>query len=148
MSTDPSLDRRTDLLRRLTPLAGVLYAALSVIGDLVIGPFPEGTTSGAALRTFYASHGAQVALGGAFLMWSAVCFGVFGTALWARARERAVPAVVPGLVLVGVAVETGAELYGAGIFRFLGAHGSDAHVAPAALQAWQLSVTEIGRAHV
>lgn len=144
MSTDPSLDRRTDLLRRLTPLAGVLFAGLSIGGDLVIGPFPEGTTSGSALRDFYGAHGNQVALGGTLLIWSAVCFGVFGIALWSRARERAVPPVVAGLVLLGASVETVAELYDAGIFRFLGEHGADGRIAPAALQAWQLPVTEIG----
>ena len=135
--------RTSAVLRRAAPFAGVLYAGLSFGGDLAIGPFPEGTTSGTALRSFYVAHGAQVALGGALLLWSAVCFAVFGAALWARTRERAVSA---GLILLGVALETAAELYEAGVFRFLGQHGADARIAPAALQAWQLSATEIGSA--
>lgn len=143
MRTDPSLDRRGDLLRRLTPLAGVLYAGLSVGGDLVIGPFPEGATSGASLRDYYAAHGAQVAAGGALLVWSAVCLGVFAVALWARVRD-AVPPVVAGLVLLGAAVATAAELGSASLYSFLGEHGADGHIAPAALQAWQLAATEIG----
>ena len=88
---------------------------------------------GAALRDFYSAHGNQVALGGTLLIWSAVCFGVFGTALWSRARDRAVPAVAAGLVLLGAAVDTVAQLYDSGIFRFLGEHGADGRIAPAAL---------------
>ena len=142
--SNPSLDRGNHLLRRFAPLAGVLYAGLTAGGDLVIGEFPDGTTSGAQLQDFYAAHGAHVALGGALFEWAAVCFAVFGLALWSRVRERAVSAVVAGLVLVGVVLETGAELYDAGIFQFLGQHGADGHIAPAALQAWQLPITEIG----
>jgi hypothetical protein len=136
--------RTTAVLRRITPIAGVLYGGLSIGGDLVIGPFPEGTTSGAALRDFYAGHGPQVALGGTLLIWSAVCFAIFGAALWSRASERAVPSVAAALVLLGVALDTVAQLDDAGIFRFLGEHGADGRIAPAAVQAWQLAVTEIG----
>jgi hypothetical protein len=143
MSTDRSLDPGGDLLRRLAPLAGVLYAGLSIAGDFAIGPFPEGTTSGTALRTFYVGHGPHVALGGALLECAAVCFGVFGVALWARMRG-AVPSVVTGLVLLGAAVETSGQLQAGSFYSFLGEHGADGRIAPAALQAWQLATTEIG----
>jgi hypothetical protein len=139
-----SLDRPSLVLRRLAPLSGVLVAALSIGGDLTIGPFPEGTTSGAALRGFYAATGAHVALGGTLLVWAAVCLGVFGVALWARTRDAGVPSVVAGLVLLGAAVETAAELESASFYSFLGRHGADGRIAPAALQAWQLAATEIG----
>jgi hypothetical protein len=142
--SNPSLDRGSDLLRRFAPLAGVLYAGLTAAGDLVIGEFPDGSTSGAQLRDFYAGHGAHVALGGALFEWAAVCFAVFGIALWSRARQRPGSAVVAALVLVGVVLETGAQSYDAGVFQFLGEHGADGHIAPAALQAWQLPITEIG----
>src|SRR5689334_5679419 len=134
MRTDPT---RRDTLSRFAPLAGVLYAGLTVVGDVVIGPFPEGTTSGASLRAFYLAHGAHVALGGALLEWAAVCFGLFGVALWARVRTS-VPSVVAGLVLLGAAVETAAQLEAGSFYSFLGEHGADGHIAPTALQAWQL----------
>ena len=125
-----SLDRRSELLRRVTPLAGVLFAGLSIAGDFAMGPFPEGTTSGAALRSFYSVHAAQVAVGGTLLECAAVFFGIFGIALWARSRD-AVPGVVSGLVVVGVAVETVAQLDAASYYSFLGEHGADPHFAPA-----------------
>lgn len=130
-------------LQRFVPLAGVLVAGLAFAGDTTIGPFPEGTTAPAALQRFYATHGAQVALGGTLLIWSAICFGIFGVAIWARVRN-AVPAVVAGAILLGAAVETAMELYSAAVYHFLGAHGADGSIAPAALQAWQLAATEIG----
>ena len=142
MTTIP-VDRASAALQRITPLAGVLAAGVGLAGDLVIGPFPEGTTDGAHLHGYYTAHGPQVALGATLLVWSALCLGVFGLALWARVRA-AVPPLVAGLILLGSAVETAVELQSAGIFSFLGEHGADGRVAPAALQAWQLGATEIG----
>lgn len=141
--TITTTDRRTGALQRIAPLAGVLAASLAAAGNLTIDEFPEGTTDGATLRTYYLAHGPHVALGGTLLMWSAICLGIFAAAVWARVRVSA-PSVVAGLVLLGGAVETAAELNDAAIYHFLGANGANSHIAPAALQAWQLAGSEIG----
>ena len=45
MSTDSSVESPgTTTLQRIAPLAGVLFAGLSIAGDFTIGPFPDGST--------------------------------------------------------------------------------------------------------
>jgi hypothetical protein len=131
-------DRGTDVLRRTAPLAGVLFAGLSIGGELVIDAFPEGATSPSRLQAYYAAHAAQVSLGGALLVAAAVCFAVFAASLADRLRGRT-PAVLTALVVVGAAVELDQQFTGAATYRLLADLGTDRGVAPAALQAWHIA---------
>ncbi len=56
--------RRSSTLARLVPLAGVVYCALTLAGDLTIGEFPDASTPPAELSRYYATHGESVRLGG------------------------------------------------------------------------------------
>jgi hypothetical protein len=140
---DRPVDRRAGTLRRAVPLAGVLFAGLQAAGDLTIGPFPDGSTPTGKLAGFYAGHGDHVALGGTLLGLGALCFAVFAAAIWARVRG-AVPTVVGGVVLLGAAVETMAELQGGSVFHLLGEIGTDPHVTASALQSWHIWGSEFG----
>jgi hypothetical protein len=134
----------TSPLTRLAPVAGVLCAGLTVAGDLTIGEFPDGSTPSGDLPGYYAAHGSGVSLGGTILSVAALCFAVFGVAVWARLRGARVPALVSGIVLLGVAVETMAQLDSAAVYELLGSLGVDPHVTPDALQAWHISGAEFG----
>ena len=140
---DRPLDRRAGTLQRAVPLAGVLFAGLQASGNLTIGPFPDGSTPAGKLAGFYAAHGDHVALGGTLLGLGALCFAVFAAALWARLRG-VVPTAVGGVVLLGAAVETIAELQGASVYRLLGRIGVDPHVTASALRTWHISGSESG----
>jgi hypothetical protein len=137
------VDRRTGTLQRAVPLAGVLFAGLQAAGVLTIGPFPDGSTPAGNLAGFYAAHGDHVALGGTLLGLSALCFAVFAAGLWARVRGAA-PTAVGGVVLLGAAVETMAELQGGSVYQLLGRIGVDPQVTAPALQAWHISGSEFG----
>jgi hypothetical protein len=130
----------TPTLHRVLPLTGVLFAGLTLVGDAVIGPFPEGAPSPARLAAYYGDHAGQVALGGTVLAAAAIAFAVFAAAVWARTRAPGVPLVVPGLVLLGGAVEAGVQLTGAETYRVLGDVGTA--MSPAALQAWHVAGSE------
>ena len=132
------------VLRRLPPLAGVLFAVLTVAGYLTIDAFPDGSTPAGDLPAYYAAHGARVSLGGTILGLAGVCFGVFVVAVWARLRDRRVPAVVAGVALLGGAVDTMAGLNSAAVYNLLGSIGVDPHVSASALQAWHISGAEFG----
>ena len=125
-------------LTRLLPLAGVAYAALILIGDLVIGEFPDSNTSLAELSRYFAAHSDQVRTGGQLMIWGGLALGLFGIAVWARVRQATGPSVVAGLVLVGTAVAVVSELTGAGSYLTLGNIGADPAVTPEALQAWYI----------
>jgi hypothetical protein len=144
MSIESSVDRRSTVLFRVAPLAGVLFGGLTFAGDLIIGPFPDGSTPAADLPAYYAAHGSQVTLGGTVLGWAAVCLAVFGVAVWARVRAGGVPPVVAGLVLLGAAVDTMASLFSAAVYSLLGGIGVDPHVSSSALQALHVLGAELG----
>jgi hypothetical protein len=145
MSTDTSVQSPgTTTLRRIAPLAGVLFAGLTIAGDLTIGPFPDGSTPAADLPPYYAAHGAHVALGGTLLGLGGVLFAIFAAAMWARLRGAAVPAVVSGVVLIGAAVDTMADLNSGAGYNLLGGIGADRNLAPQALQALHIYGAEFG----
>lgn len=133
-----AIDRRTDILRRTAPLVGVLFAGFSIGGDFVIGAFPEGATSPSRLQAYYATHAAQVSLGGALLVAAAVCFAVFAAALVDRLHPRT-PGVLIALVVIGAAVESTQQFTGAATYRLVADLGGDHGVVPAALQAWHIA---------
>jgi hypothetical protein len=140
--TNMSTDTRT--LHRIAPLAGVLFAAASITGDLTIGPFPDGSTAAADLPAYYSAHGGHVALGGTLLGVGGVFFAIFAAAVWARVRGAAVPAVVSGVILIGAAVDTMADLNSGAGYNLLGGIGADRNVTPQALQALHIYGAEFG----
>jgi hypothetical protein len=126
-------------LARLAPLAGAAYAAATVAGDLVIGPFPDAGASTSRLHAYYAAHHGQVAAGGAIFAWSTLLLAVFGCALWSRARDAGAHVLVTGAVLVATAVavvETAQEASG---FLVLGDAATRSSITPAALQAMHVA---------
>ncbi|HET7046600.1 MAG TPA: hypothetical protein VFI37_17270 [Gaiellaceae bacterium] len=123
---------------RFVPLAGVVYAVLSVLGNGSIGDFPDGDTPIAKLAPYYAEHHASIARGGLLLAWSAIFLAFFAVALWTRVRTSASNPLLAGAVLLGAAVAVADELGGAGTYSTLGFLGSKATIAPAALQAWHV----------
>ena len=123
-------ERPPSRLTRLLPLAGVAYAALILIGDLVIGEFPDSNTSLPELSRYFAAHSDQVRTGGQLMIWGGLALGLFGIAVWARVREATGPSVVAGLMLVGTAVAVVSELTGAWSYLTLGNIGADPAVTP------------------
>jgi hypothetical protein len=139
-----SLERRTATIDRYAPLTGVLFAGLTLGGNLLIGPFPEGSTPASALQAYYRTHADHVRTGGYLALVGSICFALFGVAIWSRLRARSAPPVVLGAVLVGVVVQTVVALQNAAACVLLTELGRDAHVEPAALQAWQINASEFG----
>jgi hypothetical protein len=123
---------------RLVALAGVGYAVLTMAGNFTIGEFPDAQSPVADLSRYYASHAGAVRLGGQLMILGALCFGLFGVAVYARVRDTAASPMVAGLVLVGTAVEVTADLTAGATYALLGSIGADGAVTPAALQAWQI----------
>ena len=82
--------RSGSALRRFTPLAGVLFAVLTIAAYLTMDEFPDGSTPAGDLPAYYAVQGGRVSLGGTILGLAGVCFGVFGVAVWARLRDMRV----------------------------------------------------------
>ena len=144
MSIETSGDSRPTVLGRIAPLAGVLSAGLTIAGYLTIGPFPDASTPVSELRDFYATTGGHVTLAGALLGWSAICFGVFAAAVWARLRSFDVPAVVVGVVVLGAAADMMAGLNSGAVYQLLGELGVDPAVSAGALQAWHISGAAFG----
>ena len=68
-------------LARLVPLAGVVFAVLTLAGYLTIGPFPDSDASVSELTSFYAAHHGQVAAGGQLLGLAAIFLALFGIAV-------------------------------------------------------------------
>lgn len=122
--------RRVLVLTRMLPLGGVLYALLTMAGYLTIGEFPDASTPTSELATFYRENHANVTTGGRLLEWSAVCFGLFAVGLAVRVQRSST--AIASLVLVGAAVETGADAFGGAIYTFLGGVGGE--LSPSALQ--------------
>jgi hypothetical protein len=133
----------TPTLHRVLPLAGCAYAALVFAADLTIGPFPDGETSAARLPSWYAAHGSHVGIAGTLVGIAALCFAVFGVAVWERVRRSPAPPAVAAVVLVGTAVQTLVDGTVGGVYRLLGHFGAGP-VDPAAVQSWHLAVAEYG----
>jgi hypothetical protein len=144
MTIESSVGRMSEPLNRFAPLAGVLFAGLTIAGYFTIGEFPDGSTPAGELPGYYAAHGAGVSTGGTILSVAGVCFGIFGVAVWARLRGTRVPAVIAGLVLLGAAVDTMADLNSAAVYNLLGSIGVDPNVTAPALQAWHIYGSEVG----
>lgn len=144
MSTDGSVETRGTAMWRFAPLGGVLFAGLTFAGDMVIGPFPDGSTPVGDLPAYYRAHGGHVALGGTLMTLGSVCFAIFAAAVCARLYRARVPAVVTGVVLLGAAVDTMADLNSGAVYHLLGDLGRDSAVTGPALQAWHIQGAEFG----
>jgi hypothetical protein len=144
MTMTTSTSGRGAALARIAPLSGLVFGGLTIAGDTIIGPFPEGDTSADQLPGYYATHAGHVATGAALWYWATLFFAVFGVALAARLRRVAVPAPVVWTVLIGTAIETVFSAIGAAQGSLLAEIGVEPHVSPAALQAWQMSLSMWG----
>jgi len=144
MSTDGSVENQGTALRRIAPLAGVLFAGLTIAGDFTIGPFPDGSTPVGDLPAYYRAHGAHVSLGGTLMTLGGICFAIFAAAVWSRLRGARVPVVLAGVVLLGAAVDTMADLNSGAVYNLLGDLGRDSAVTGPALQAWHIQGAEFG----
>jgi hypothetical protein len=133
--------RASNRLARLVPLAGVVFAVLTMAGYLTIGPFPDSEASISELTNFYAAHHGQVAAGGQLLGLAAVFFALFGTAVWARIRASDLHPVLAGTALVATAMAAVSSVEGAGGYSVLGKIGHQPWLAPAALQAVHVNST-------
>jgi hypothetical protein len=131
-------------LVRLVPLAGVVFAVLTLAGYFTIGPFPDSDASASELTSFYAANHGHVAAGGELLGLAAIFLALFGTAVWARIRSTDLHPVVAGVALVGTAMAAVSWLDGAGAYSTLGEVGHQPWLSPAALQAAQVSGTTGG----
>jgi hypothetical protein len=69
-------DQRLTGIARVLPLAGIGFAGLTIAGDLVIGPFPDGASPTSVLSASYRAHHSQVALGGVLYGWAAAFFAL------------------------------------------------------------------------
>ena len=145
-NADPGVSQKNAAgwLGRITPLAGVAFAALTFAGYSTIGTFPESDVVQAKLDAFYAARHGNLVVGGWLLAWSAIFFAIFGVAVWAKIRRSNFHPAVAGAALIGVAVSTVASLDGATTYHTLGLIGHKGTIAPAALQAWHISGSEGG----
>ena len=133
---------RTRTVRWLA-LAGTAYAVLQAAGDLTIGPFPEGTTSPAALVRYYADNHARVAMGGHLLELSAIFLTLFGVVLFDRLRAGG-GRLLAVTALVGAAMAALSEGAGGATYSLLGGIGADRALDPVALQAMHANAAEFG----
>jgi hypothetical protein len=129
---------------RLAALAGIVFVILDFAADLVIGPFPDGSSSTSALVKFYAAHHAHVAAGGVLYSLAAIPLVFFGAALWTRMRGTALHPAVAAVALVGTAIAAVSQFDSGGYFLTVGAVGDKSYLAPAALQSLQLGGSSIG----
>ena len=133
----------TSTLHRILPLAGPVYAVLVFAADTTIGPFPDGEFPAARLPSWYAEHGSHVAVAGRLLGIAALCFAVFGVAVWERVRRSPAPPALAAVVLVGAAVQTLVDGTVGGVYDLLGQFGAGP-IDPAAVQSWHLAAAEYG----
>jgi hypothetical protein len=124
---------------RLAPLAGVVFAALTVAGYLAIGPYPGPDSSLSKLTTFYAENHGRVAAGGVLLGLAGIFLALFGAAVWVRIRATDTHPIVAGAALVGTAIAAAGQLDAANAYTIVGEIGHEHAVSPAALQAWHIA---------
>jgi hypothetical protein len=115
-----------------------------VVGDLVIGKFPDSGTTLSSLSSYYADHHARVAAGGMVLAWAALLLAVFGCALWGRLREADAHPALAVAVLVATAAAVAGDAQGGSVYWTLGHISTESGVSPAALQAWHVAGSEGG----
>lgn len=124
-------------IERLLPLAGTVFAALTVAGTLIIDAFPDESTPVRRLVNYYAQHHAQVGRGGRLMEYAAAFLALFGAALWLRAR--AVHPVLGAIALIGTAVAVTEQVADNASYATLGQIGGLSTTTPEALQAWHIS---------
>jgi len=135
-------DLTRNRIDRFVPLAGLGYAALAIAGDLTIGRFPDSGTSTSTLSSFYDAHHVRVAAGGMLLAWSTLLLGVFGAALWNRARNAGAHPVVAAVALVGTGAAVAMGLQEAATYWIAAHVSTEGSTTPAALQAWHIAGSE------
>jgi len=132
-------ERSAARLGRFVPLAGVVFAVLTVAGYNTIGTVPDSGTPIANVTSFYSAHHGRVATGGTLLAWAAIFLAFFGAAIWGRIRQTALHPLVAAVALIGTAVAVADQLSGASSYVTLGDIGGKHTIIPAALQAWHIS---------
>lgn len=133
----------TERLGRAIPLAGVGFAALTLVGFLLMDKNPEPDASLATVTEYWSSHHAHVFTAATLLAYGAVLFGLFTLALWSRLRRAYVHPTVAGGALFGGAVATAGLLASAGVYYALGDVAGKPTTLPAALQALHFFGTEL-----
>jgi hypothetical protein len=127
-------------LGRIAPLAGAAYAVAMIVGDLVVGQFPDSDASVSKLTTYYSNHHAHVAAGGMVVSWATILLAVFGCVLWSRAR--AIRPSVAAAILVATAVAVVADVQEATLFALVGHASTASTLTPSALQALHIAGSE------
>jgi hypothetical protein len=138
----PTEHPSTPALLRWLPLAGALYAVLTITGDLVVDAFPDESTPLAKLTSYYVAHHAQVGRGGRLMEISAIFLALFGVALVVRLRDSR--PVAAAIIAVATATACLAVAYEGATFGFLGENATDPNLSPQALQAWHVSAAGFG----
>jgi len=124
-------------VERFLPLAGVAFAVLTIVGTLTVDAFPDEATPVRQLVRYYAGHHAQVGRGGELMEYAGVFLGLFGAALWLRAR--AVHPALGAVALIGAAVATTQQVTENASYASLGQIGGLSTTTPEALQAWHFA---------
>jgi hypothetical protein len=127
-------------LGRIAPLAGAAYAVAMIVGDLVVGQFPDSDASVSKLTTYYSNHHAHVAAGGMVFSWATILLAVFGCVLWSRAR--AIRPSVAAAILVATAVAVVADVQEETLFALVGHASTASTLTPSALQALHIAGSE------
>ena len=127
-------------LGRIAPLAGAAYAVAMIVGDLVVGQFPDSDASVSKLTTYYSNHHAHVAAGGMVFSWATILLVVFGCVLWSRART--IRPSVAAAILVATAVAVVADVQEATLFALVGHASTASTLTPSALQALHIAGSE------
>jgi hypothetical protein len=125
---------------RYCALAGAASAALTFVAYLVIGPNPDSDAATSKVTAYYSAHHAHVYLAGTLVMYAAVLFALFGTAVWARIRATDLHPIFAGAILVTTAVATASDLAYAGGWYLLGDLGGKTAISPATIQGLHVSV--------
>ena len=132
-----------ELLRRLSPLAGVVFAASVLLAyGVVSGDSPDIDASPHEVASFYADNTGSEQATALLLAFAAPFLAIFTVALWgtlAPLGERSGAAI---LALVGGAVAVAGFLVQAGVHLAL-AEGADEGVQPVALQGLNALDTDI-----
>jgi hypothetical protein len=130
-----------DTITRWLPLAGVGYAVLQLAGDMVIGDFPDETTSPAKLVSYYAAHHDHVAQGGRLMLAGCAFLGLFVAGVVVRCRHHFGATAV---IAVGGAAMLAAEVASGSTYTLLGSIGAESGINPIALQSWHVAGAAFG----
>lgn len=141
MTHGPTRRTTDDTVTRWLPLAGVGFGALQLAGDLVIGDFPDETTSPHHLVGYYATHHAQVGQGGRLMLAGCVFLALFVAGVVVRCRHHFGATAV---IAVGGAAMLAAEVASGSTYTLLGSIGSESGIDPVALQSWHIAGAAFG----